>query len=186
MYPYLRLMDVAFRNILRKEYVSINQETVIQFRVLPSDIDTNLHLNNGRYLTLMDLARFDFIGKVGLLKPLIKKRWFPVLGAAQMIYLKSLRCFQSYTVHTALECWDDKWFMMTQRFESQGKVYAYGHVRGMIRNRNGNIAPEKVLQTAGLDNIQSPPPSATTRLWLETLQSYRNNSEPRATASGQP
>jgi acyl-CoA thioesterase FadM len=173
MYPYLRLIDVGLRNIFRKEYFSINQETIIHFRVLPSDIDTNFHLNNGRYLTLMDLARIDFIGKTGLLKPLIKRRWFPVLGAAQMIYLKSLRCFQTYTIHTAIECWDDKWFIMTQRFESQGKVYAYGHVRGMIRNRHGNIAPDKVLETAGYHNAHSPSPSLTTSLWLETLQSYR-------------
>ena len=30
-------------------------------RVWPNDLDTNAHMNNGRYLTLMDLGRFDLM-----------------------------------------------------------------------------------------------------------------------------
>ena len=30
-------------------------ESVLSFRVMPGDLDVNLHMNNGRYLTLMDM-----------------------------------------------------------------------------------------------------------------------------------
>jgi len=173
MYPYLRLINITIKNLFRKKFVGIDQEITTTFRVLPIDLDTNLHMNNGRYLTIMDLARFDFIGKVGMLKPLMKRKWFPVLGAAQMVYLKSLKCFQRYTIYTTLESWDEKWFVIAQRFESEGKVYAYGHVRGLMRNKRGNIAPLEVFKAAGFTNAQSPSPSQTTRLWLETLMSYK-------------
>jgi acyl-CoA thioesterase FadM len=173
MYPYLRLIKIATQNLFRRQFVGINNETSTTFRVWPLDLDTNMHMNNGRYLTMLDLARFDFMGKVGVLKPVLKRGWFPVLGAAQMVYLKSLKSFQKYTIYTTLEYWDEKWFIMAQRFESNGIVYAYGLVRGLLRNKKGNVTPEEVLALAGYKNIQSPHPSTPIQLWISTLMSYK-------------
>ena len=41
-------------------------ESVIHARVLPTDLDLNLHLNNGRALTLMDLGRVDLMLRMGV------------------------------------------------------------------------------------------------------------------------
>jgi len=40
----------------------------IAFRVWPNDCDINLHLNNGRYLTFMDLGRLQLLAQIGLLR----------------------------------------------------------------------------------------------------------------------
>ena len=37
-----------------------------RFRVLPHDIDINLHLNNGRYLQLIDLNRAEWLIRTGI------------------------------------------------------------------------------------------------------------------------
>ncbi len=42
-------------------------ESVLKLRVWPVDLDVNLHMNNGRYLSVMDLGRVDVILRTGLL-----------------------------------------------------------------------------------------------------------------------
>ena len=51
-------------------------------RVWPNDLDTNAHMNNGRYLTLMDLGRFDLMTQCGLVGVVLRQRWFPIAGFA--------------------------------------------------------------------------------------------------------
>ncbi len=36
-----------------------------QMRVLPNDLDVQMHMNNGRYLSIMDLGRLDLIVRLG-------------------------------------------------------------------------------------------------------------------------
>ena len=48
------LVTAPFRSRLRPTDAS-----TVHFLVWPNDLDMNRHMNNGRYLTLMDLGRFD-------------------------------------------------------------------------------------------------------------------------------
>ena len=56
-------------------------ECVLTFRVMPADLDVNLHMNNGRYLQVMDLGRFDHFIRVGLLRETRRHRWMPLVGS---------------------------------------------------------------------------------------------------------
>ncbi len=49
------------------------EESVLKLRVWPVDLDVNLHMNNGRYLSVMDLNRVDVILRTGLLLPLLRR-----------------------------------------------------------------------------------------------------------------
>ena len=40
--------------------------SVLRFRAWPTDLDPSLHVNNGRYLALMDLGRLDLMVGAGL------------------------------------------------------------------------------------------------------------------------
>src|SRR5689334_3668379 len=62
------------------------EPSVLPFRVLPNDLDPNWHMNNGRYLTIMDLGRLDLTLHSGLMRAIIKHRWMPVLGGATIRY----------------------------------------------------------------------------------------------------
>jgi acyl-CoA thioesterase FadM len=48
-------------------------ESVMTLRVLPTDVDANLHMNNGRYLSIMDLGRFDLTVRNGLLRATLRR-----------------------------------------------------------------------------------------------------------------
>jgi acyl-CoA thioesterase FadM len=166
---YFRLFVLLLQSLwttTRSSVVGANQRS---FRVLPNDLDLNLHMNNGRYLTVMDLGRLDFMRQTGLLWPTLRRGWLPVLGATQMVYLRPLKFWQSYSIETEMEYWDEKWFVMRQRFWSGGKLMAVGRVRGLMRSSQGNIPPQQILEAAGSRDLCSPPASPDLTHWLQSL-----------------
>jgi len=141
-------------------------ECVMSFRVMPSDLDINLHMNNGRYLQIMDLGRFDFIIRTGVLPQMRRQRWMPVVGSETIRFRRSLAPFQKYELRTRLVAWDDKWFFFEQRFTTRGEVFAAGMVKGLLRGRQGNVSPGEVLAASG-HAFQSPPLSPGISGWID-------------------
>lgn len=131
-------------------------EARLTFRVLPTDLDFNLHMNNARYLSLMDLGRVDLLNRLGLLRLAFRGRWLPVLGAVSIRYQRPLHLFERVDLVTRIVGWDEKWFYLEQRFEREGKPIATAHARGLVRDREGSIPMSRVLQELGV--ILSSPP----------------------------
>ena len=65
------------------------------FRVLPTDLDVNGHMNNGRYLSISDLGRFDMLSRGGLWRELMRRGWYPVIASSTISYRKSLNPWHS-------------------------------------------------------------------------------------------
>ena len=53
---YFRLLLFMLR-VRRRSRLSIWDTSHVTFRVNPADLDVQRHMNNGRYLTLMDLGQ---------------------------------------------------------------------------------------------------------------------------------
>lgn len=138
---YLLLASV-FKSRLPIEY----PKNALTLRVLPNDIDINMHMNNGRYLTICDLSRVDMFIRSGLAKTMLKKKWMPVISEHTMSYKKPLRMFQKYNVEMKIIDWNEKSFQMTHTFLVDGKVFAMGTSKGCVINKNGVIPPEKVME----------------------------------------
>lgn len=124
-------------------------ECVLAFRVMPADLDINLHMNNGRYLQLMDLGRFDYIIRAGMFGQMRRQRWMPLVGSETIRFRRSLAPFQACRLHTRLVHWDDKWFFFEQRFTARGQLIASGIVKGLLRGPEGNVSPATVLAAGG-------------------------------------
>jgi acyl-CoA thioesterase FadM len=150
----LRVIFHAVRALFRRRIAPTNA-SAIRLRVWPNDIDINLHMNNGRYLSLMDLGRMDLIARIGVLRPAIRRGWLPVLGNVAIRFRRQLEPFESFTLRSRILCWDAKWFYMEQVFEKRdGDVAATALVRGVLRAKTGVIAPPDVLAL-----ISAPPES---------------------------
>jgi acyl-CoA thioesterase FadM len=130
---------------------------VLRFRTWPHDLDLNFHMNNGRYLTLMDLGRVQFMIRFGLFCTIVRKRWMPVIGAVHFRFRRSLSPFQKFELHTRILSWDEKWVYFEQKFMHKNELMAVGHVKGLIRDRNGNIPTEKLLQLMGYSGAPNEP-----------------------------
>ncbi len=136
---------------------------------MPNDLDLNLHMNNGRYLTVFDLGRIDFLLRIGLARFFIRNRWQPLIGSTLIRYRFGLRPFEMFDIVTRVECWDEKWFYFDQRIETNKGVAAVALAKGLVRDRNGTVSPEQVLQSVG-HSVPSPPrPEAVSR-WISAEQ----------------
>ncbi len=116
MHLYLRVLWVFISSFFKPKIESILETSVLKFKVLPNDLDFNMHMNNGRYLTIMDLGRFDLVLRAGLIKVMFKQKSVPILGSATIRYRLPLMPFQSYELRTRIVSWDDKWAYLEQRF----------------------------------------------------------------------
>jgi acyl-CoA thioesterase FadM len=135
-----RMIKVFISSFFRAKLPTIFSASELYFRVWPNDLDTNLHMNNGRYLTIMDLGRFDLVLRNGLFKFMRLHNSVPVLAAATARFRLSLEPFQRYKLESRVVCWDEKWVYMEQRFimcggDKDGVVAAIGIVKGGFLNR---------------------------------------------------
>ncbi len=138
--------------------------SVLAFRVWPNDLDVNVHMNNGRFLSVMDLGRFDLTFRTGLGKAMLRNRWQPLVGGVTIRYRRSLDPFEAYELHTRLLGWDAKWFLLEQRFMKRGGVLAAeGVVRALFRGREGNVPVAEVLRQMGYAGPDLEAPEAIRR-----------------------
>ncbi|MDB4950982.1 MAG: hypothetical protein JWM27_3631 [Gemmatimonadetes bacterium] len=157
----LLLLRVRFRGRLAPL-----DESVLRFRVVPGDLDVNLHMNNARYLSMMDLGRTDLVLRMGVVRELMRRRWNPVVGSLTIRFRRSLAPFQAYTLHTRLMCWDEKAFYLEQRFERDGDVVARAVVRGVFVGPDGRVPAHRLVEMAGYE-AESPPMPEAVRAWVE-------------------
>lgn len=161
-----RLLKVVLATFLRAKLAPLEAST-LSFLTWPNDLDTNLHMNNGRYLTLMDLGRFDLIVRGGLWRVMRAQRWMPLVGAALIRYKRSLQPFQRFTLSTRLLGWDDKWFYIEQRFLRGDVLVAVGLVKALFRGAAGNVPPPEVMRAAGHPNLTSPALPESLAAWTQ-------------------
>jgi len=129
-------------------------------RVWPNDIDFNLHMNNGRYLNVMDYGRTHLLARTRLLGHIIRSRWQPLVGAVWMTYRRSLPVFAEFSLSSRLVCWDERWFYLEQTFTGDEGLAAMGWVKGILRDANGNVAPQEVLERVAPGVVSPPMPEA--------------------------
>ena len=108
MYPFLRASRVFGRALTTRLNPALRPSLIVM-RVWPNDLDTNAHMNNGRYLTLMDLGRFDLMTQCGLVGVVLRQRWFPIAGGVMVRFERPLHAFEKITLKSSILGWDDKW-----------------------------------------------------------------------------
>ena len=144
---YLRLLLILLKSSFKTKTRPLDK-VVTHWRVLPTDLDLLGHMNNGRYPMMMDLARVDFIIRLGMMKKLIQNRWLVPVGNTQLDFKTALEPFARYRIHTKICYWDDTWFYFRQEFRRDQKPYpiaASGYVKALFKGPDGLISPEQVL-----------------------------------------
>ncbi len=144
----------------------------VPMRVWPTDIDLNWHVNNGRYLTLMDIGRWDYALRTGLVGLAFKHRWTWLLGSATVRFRRELKSFEPFELVTQLSCWDRKWVYFEQKFERQGVVHAWGAVQAVVKHGRKTVPPEQVLGELGIEG-DSPLASPELQAWIASQSEER-------------
>ncbi len=127
-------------------------------RVLPTDLDLYLHVNNGTYLQMMDVGRSNYIADIGGFPRLKEKGWYPVVAGSTMTYRRSLRLGDRVELVTRVLGWDQRVVYLEQVFSRRGEHCARGVVAGRFLTRGSGqrvAAPDVVAHLAG-DGLASP------------------------------
>ncbi|MFK7954901.1 MAG: thioesterase family protein [Lysobacterales bacterium] len=147
---YLRL----FWTLLRARWLpklSIADTFHREFRVLLNDIDVNLHMNNGRYLTLTDLMLVEYFARTGFLKALIQNKWRPVVGGAIITYRRQLKLGQKYRLSYRWAGGDGHWNYLSFQFSTvNGTLCACGYSKGAAVSRNGLVPNARSFEALGI------------------------------------
>lgn len=168
MFPFGRLARVLATAPARARLGPF-EDSVLAFRVWPGDLDQNRHLNNGRYLTMMDLGRFDLLGRMGLMSALMKRRWYPVVTGATIRYRRSIDAFERYQLRTRIVGWDAQGFFLEQRFERDGNVHAVAVIKGTFLGPEGKVSPADVAALVS-PGTPSPPLPEWIAAWDRSQQ----------------
>ena len=143
---------------------TISDVGIRPFRVWPSDLDVFNHMNNGRFLALLDLGRLDLMLRSGSWQALQKRGWYPVVVAQNITFRKSLRPWQKFSIETRIVGWDDISAFIEQRFVAEGEIYARAIVRvRFLKRARGVLAPSEVIEACGGWNGDQP----TLPLWIK-------------------
>ena len=121
----------------RRSRLTMWDTAVTPFRVMPSDLDLLGHVNNSKYLAIMDLARIDLMMRSGWWSTLRRKGWYPVVAGQTITYRKSLKLGQRFEVESRVLGMDERWFYVQQVFRSEGVVCAHAMVRARFLKRGG-------------------------------------------------
>ena len=158
---FVRIPALAARQFLRPlPPLGVLEPDQLRLRVLPNDIDINLHMNNARYLSIMDYARTHLLARSRLLEHIIHSRWHPLVGAAWVTYRRSLPLFTRFTVASRIVCWDERWFYIEQIFTGSHGLAAVGWVKGTLRDQQGVVNPHGVIQAVSPGAVSPPIPDS--------------------------
>jgi acyl-CoA thioesterase FadM len=126
-----------------------------RFRVLPHDIDINRHLNNGRYMQIIDVNRMEYLLRTGIAQTILARRWKPILGSLTIQFRRELRLWEQAVASTRLLGWDDRWVYLEHRIDTvAGRPVAIAMAKAGFRSQGAWVSTDTLR--AALDHDLPP------------------------------
>jgi acyl-CoA thioesterase FadM len=151
-------MHMFFRNILylfRGRWgtrVDIHGVGRLPLRVWPIDLDVLGHMNNGVYLSIMDLGRMDLLVRADAWKTLNSRGIYPIVASETITFRKSLQPWQKFILETRVVGYGVKAVFLEQRFVVDGEIFARGHISGrFLRKTGGVVTTAELAELLGVD-----------------------------------
>ena len=160
---FFRMLRIFVMGLFRSR-IDLLDSSELRFRVLPTDLDINVHMTNARYLSFMDLGRTDLLIRAGLLKMMHREKLMPVVGHIDIKFRRSLSPFQRFSLTSRLICWDEKWLYMEQRIESATGLHSVAIVRGLFLDRSGSVPTQRLLDYLGYQGESPAMPEEVLRM----------------------
>ncbi|WP_427015758.1 acyl-CoA thioesterase [Pseudarthrobacter sp. P1] len=133
----------------RQPRLSIWDTSSMPMRVLFTDVDINMHINNGMYFSLMDIGRFDLLVRSGAWKAARRRGWNPVVSAETIAFRKSLKLGQRYTIESRILGFDEKAMYFEQRMVADGEIYARAYIASRLVANGGPVGNEDIFAEIG-------------------------------------
>jgi acyl-CoA thioesterase FadM len=170
---YVRLLFTLLR-AWRLPKFKVGETLERAFRVLPNDIDINGHMNNGRYMTIVDLMLMEYFVRIGFASVLISNSWRPMSGGSFITYRRGLNPFQTYRLRYRIDACDTYWNYMRFEFLSGDILCASGYMKGAAVGKTGLVPNSESYAALGISGLTMPIPEAVTH-WLAAETAVMNS-----------
>ncbi|HEY5896358.1 MAG TPA: thioesterase family protein [Burkholderiales bacterium] len=161
---YFRLL-LTFIKAWRAPRIQPEESVELAFRVLPTDLDLNGHMNNGRYLTMVDLALATVFVRSGFFRLARERRWGLVGGGSVVYFRRALTLFQKYRLRFTVAGWDEFWTYSRFEFIRGGELCANGFVKGAASDARGLVPNAQIYPVLGYD-VPSPEFPDDLKAWI--------------------
>ncbi|QEL23138.1 thioesterase [Bosea sp. F3-2] len=176
---WFRLIWLLLTTRFRPRLDLPGEASLLPFRVWFHDLDTSLHMNNGRYWALMDLGRLDLMLRSGLWRAVLRHRWLPVVNAGTIRFRREMRLFRPFRVETKILCWSENWLVMQHRMLMRGRdggeiVAAVALVRAALYDKGARayVPVTRLLGEIGI-GVESSEPSPEVAAFLASEEAMR-------------
>lgn len=146
----------------------------LKMRVMPNDLDIYGHVNNGRYLSIMDLGRLHLLFVTGLLEPIRRKKWAPLLGSVKIHFLKPLTVFKKFSLTTQTIYWDEKWIYLEQKFQHNDQLCAVALLKILFVSHERKVSPQDIINLLPHPPARPPIPHVI-KYWQEAEKASKNH-----------
>lgn len=170
---WLRLLWVALNGWLGPRLRRPDDVSRLSFRVWFHDLDPFRHMNNGRYLTIMDLGRTDLMVRSGLGRAAYRHHWTPVASAVIIRFRREMRLFQKFHLITRILWWDEKQCVIEQLFildggKHDGHTAAQAMFKGGLYDRAARqfVPIARLMDEVGFES-HGPPMSGAVAAYLK-------------------
>ncbi|MEO8296755.1 MAG: thioesterase family protein [Burkholderiales bacterium] len=189
---YLRLCWVILRSLFRARR-SVHEATTLELRVWPNDLDVNRHMNNGRFMSIVDLAIVELLMRTGFMSVVRSLGGHIVVGGSLITFRQQLTPFAKYRLQLQYLGCNPHWHVFGFVFLSRnGAIAAKGLLKGgAVRRGQGLLTSPRIweqFQKLYGETVQVPVLPAYARDWLnlETTVLQSSYGEELATSAGVP
>lgn len=166
MIAYTAKMAFFSAKELLKERVHPLEAVRLDGRAWPWLCDYQRHINNARYLDLMDYGRFQWFMRAGVVKPMYSEGWNGVVASTQILYRREIPLLSRFQLETRILAWDDRWYFHEQRFlNERGQVASTALLRSSLRGKEGPVNIGRLFALSGFE-LESPEPSEELRAFI--------------------
>ena len=165
MYPYLKLITTHTKAHFRPK-ITIEDKSVLEFRVGISDIDPFMELNNARYFNYMELARWDYSYRTGFVDLMKKNRWGVAVGGASIRYRRRIPFLTKFTMTTQALCHDERWFYFLQETHIKDTICSSALMKVCALSKSGLVPAPEVVKQMGYEGWGDEMPDWVSA-WIE-------------------
>ena len=177
---WLRFLWILVTAKFRGEIALPHGTSELDFRVHLHDSDLNFHMNNGRYLTIMDLGRIDLALRTKIGSLVLKYRWMPVANAVMIRFRREIPSFEPFRLTTRILGWNETHVVIEQVFtftkgERAGHVAAHALFRGAFYDRKAKsyVMTERLITSLTDEAVERPTLTPEVEAFLATDQAMR-------------
>lgn len=163
MYPFIRIF-AEIRRARKQKPIGLFDQQRVTVRIYPWDLDIFRELNNGRALTLYDIARISLSVRSGLDKILRQNKWGITVAGSFVRYRKRVTLWQKIEITAQCIGIDDRFYYMLQNMYRNGEPVGQALYRAAV-TQNGLVKPYLLAQAAGIELADVPILPA----WVQTI-----------------